>query len=449
MTAPSRATASAELRPLLTLSVPLTIGLMAATLIGVVDTVMISPLGTVPLAAVGITTAVWIILISALWGLITVIGVQIATAQGAGDSAEVSGHINSGLVLGALSGLVAAIVMMAIYPLLGPLGQPQEVLDILLPYWSAMAVWLIPFTVFFVLKSLFDGVGWEWTGVALSYLGVAINVPANYLMIHVLGWGLVGAGLASVLSQSVALLAGFVVWRTAPGLSDLRQRIPVTAARLRAQLREGLPLCFGYAGEGGAYAFIGIMIGWLGATALAAHQVANAVAGLAYVIPLGMSGAVAIRVGQALGSAHPERLRPILTAGLLIVTGWQILVALTFVVAGATFAKALSADPQVVALATTLFLVLALMQIADGVQSTALGALRGMMDNRVPTAITLLAYWPLALPAAYLVGITFGFGASGVWLGYTLGIAVAAVALPWRFWRLTRPGALPPARAHQ
>lgn len=78
------------------------------------------------------------------------------------------------------------------------------------------------------------------------------------------------------------------------------------------------------------------------------------------------------------------------------------------------------------------------MQIADGVQSTALGALRGMMDNRVPTAITLVAYWPLALPAAYLIGMTYQQGAAGVWLGYTLGITVAAVALPWRFWRRTR-----------
>ena len=213
---------------------------------------------------------------------------------------------------------------------------------------------------------------------------------------------------------------------------------PFSWGRVRTQLREGLPLCLGYAGEGGAYAFMGIMIGWLGATALAAHQVANAIAGLAYVIPLGMAGAVAIRIGQAIGGAQRDRLRPILTAGLLIVTVWQCLVALTFLLGGRYMAEALSTDPAVVTLAATLFLVLALMQIADGIQSTALGALRGMMDNRVPTAITLVAYWPLALPAGYLLGLVFGQGAAGVWLGYTLGIAVAAVALPWRFWRKTQ-----------
>jgi len=429
----------AELRPLLRLSIPLTIGLMAATLIGVIDTIMIAPLGTVPLAAAGITTAAWIILISGLWGLITVIGVQIATAVGADDPSEVSATIKSGLVLGALAGAVASCLMLVAFLALGPLGQPEEVLAILWPYWVAMAVWIAPFTIFFVLKSLFDAVGWEWMGVALSYVGVLVNVPANYLFIHVWEFGLVGAGLASVLSQSLALLLGILVWRSAPALAAYRQSVAFCWARLGVQLREGLPLCLGYAGEGGAYAIIGIMVGWLGATALAAHQVANAVAGLAYVIPLGMAGAVAISIGQAIGSAHPERLRPILKAGLLIVTGWQILVALAFVLAGPVFARALSSDPDVVALASVLFLVLALMQIVDGVQSTALGALRGMMDNRVPTALTLLAYWPLALPAAYVAGFVFDLGASGVWLGYTLGIAVAAIILPWRFWQQTRP----------
>ncbi|MEM9475123.1 MAG: MATE family efflux transporter [Pseudomonadota bacterium] len=433
-----RAGLRAEIRPLLKLSVPLMIGLMAATLIGVVDTVMIAPLGTVPLAAAGITTAVLIILISALWGLVTVIGVQIATAEGAEDRSEVSAHVKSGLVLGALAGMAGFGVMMAVYPLLGPIGQPAEVLAILLPYWAAMALWIVPFTMFFVLKGLFDGVGREWTGVVLSYLGVVVNVPANYLLIHVAGLGVLGAGLASILSQTVSLLAGLAVWRLSKGLAPYRVPAPFSWGRVWTQLREGLPLCLGYAGEGGAYAFMGIMIGWLGATALAAHQVANAIAGLAYVIPLGMAGAVAIRIGQAIGGAQRDRLRPILTAGLLIVTVWQCLVALTFLLGGRYMAEALSTDPAVVTLAATLFLVLALMQIADGIQSTALGALRGMMDNRVPTAITLVAYWPLALPAGYLLGLVFGQGAAGVWLGYTLGIAVAAVALPWRFWRKTR-----------
>jgi MATE family multidrug resistance protein len=275
--------------------------------------------------------------------------------------------------------------------------------------------------------------------VALSYVGVVINIPANYLLIHVAGLGLLGAGVASVLSQSISLIAALVYWRLAPSMAPYRQPVAVSWARVRAQLREGLPLCLGYAAEGGAFAFVGIMMGWLGATVLAAHQVVSAIMGVFYVIPLGMAGAAAIRVGLAIGGGQGGRLRMILKAGLLIVTIWQTLVAIVFLTWGRDMAAVLSDDQQVVAIAATLFIAFAILQVADGIQSTALGALRGMMDNRVPTAITLIAYWPLALPAAYLIGFVFDYGAPGVWVGYTLGIALAAVALPIRFWRKTAP----------
>lgn len=437
MTIASVPIARAELAPLIRLSVPLMVGLTAALLIGVVDTVMISPLGTVPLAAAGVTTAVLIILISALWGLLTVISVQISQADGAADPVRVAVAVRSGLLLCLIGGVLGAVIMLAVYPLLRPMGQPDEVLAILLPYWAAMAIWIIPFTLFFGLKALFDAVDWPWTAVALSYIGVLVNIPANYTFIHVLDLGLLGAGLASILSQSLSLLAAWLVFSRAPGLAAYRQKVAVAWGDVRAQLRESVPLCLGYAGEGGAYAMIGLMIGWIGAEALAAHQIVNALGGVAYVIPLGMAGAVSIRVGNAVGSGQTTRLRPILKASFLMVVLWQALAALVFIFGGRLMAEAMSSDPAVIQLAATLFLVMAMMQIADGIQGTSLGALRGMSDMARPTTITLIAYWPLALPASYLLGITFDYGALGIWLGYTLGLAVAGIALPLRFWRLT------------
>lgn len=427
----------AEIRPLVRLSLPLMIGLLAATMIGLVDTVMISPLGTVPLAAAGITSAVLIILISALWGVITVISVQISQATGARDRIGVSAQVRHGLALALVSGAAGAALMMAAFPLLRPLGQPDAVLAILLPYWASMALWIIPFTAFFALKSLFDAVGREWTGVALSYLGVVVNIPANYLLIHVAGLGILGAGLASVLSQGLSLAAAYAYLRLAPSMASYRMPTPLVPARIRRLASDAAPLCIGYAGEGGAYAMIGIMMGWLGATALAANQVVTAVAGLAYVVPLGLAGAISIRVGYAIGADEPARLRPMLRAGLGISVLWQSAIMILFILAGPTLSRLLSDDPDVIALAQVLFIAVALLQIADGIQGTSLGALRGLSDNRVPTLITLIAYWPLALPAAAALGLWAGFGAVGLWAGYTLGIVVAAIGLTWRFWRRT------------
>lgn len=436
---PAAATTRAEIAPLIRLSVPLMVGLTAALLIGVVDTVMISPLGTVPLAAAGITTAVLIILISALWGLLTVISVQISQAHGGDSPTRVARALRSGLVLCLIGGCIGTALMLAVYPLLGPIGQPAEVLAILLPYWVSMAVWIIPFTLFFGLKALFDATGWPWTSVAIAYVGVLANIPANYTFIHVLDLGLLGAGLASILSQTLSLLIAIAVLRLSPGLKPYRQRVSVAWSDIRAQLRDSVPLCLGYAGEGGAYAMVGIMIGWLGAQALAAHQIVNAIAGVAYVIPLGMAGAVSIRVGQAVGAGSPARLRPILKASFVMVLMWQALAASVFIFGGAALARAMSVDPVVISIASALFLVMALLQIVDGIQATSLGALRGMSDMTVPTYITLAAYWPLALPIGYLLAFPLDLGAVGLWLGYTIGLTVAAIALPLRFRRLTAP----------
>lgn len=432
----TQASTRAEFWPLIRLAVPLMVGLAAALLIGVVDTAMISPLGTVPLAAVGVTTAVLIIMISALWGIITVISVQISQAEGAGDPRKVSAALRSGLILCLLTGVGAALVMLAAYPFLGPLGQPPEVLAILFPYWVSMAIWIVPFTLFFGVKALFDAVNWPWTAVALSYLGVVFNVPANYAFIHVLDLGILGAGLASILSQCVSLVVAWFVLVRAPGLAAFRERVSVAWADVWAQFKSALPICLGYAGEGGAYAIVGLMMGWLGAEALAAHQIVNALAGLAYMIPLGMAGAASIRVGLAVGAGQQERLWPILKASLAMVVFWQGLAAMAFIFGGRMMAETMSDDPVVIELTVTLFIMVALLQVADGVQGTSLGALRGMSDMNMPTVITLVAYWALALPVSYVLGFVFHYGAVGVWLGYTVGLVVAAIALPWRYWRL-------------
>lgn len=442
MTAPPRPVPGAlraEIGPLVSLSVPMMVGLSAMTLMGVVDTVMVAPLGTVPLAAVGIASSIAILFIAALWGIVTVVGVRMAQAHGGGDARRVSGELRAGVALGALTGAGGAGLMLALMPLLGLIGQPPEVVAALPVYWALVALALIPFTMFFALKALFDTIGRPWAGVALSYLGVALNVPLNGLLIYGLGFGLTGAGLASLLSQLVTLGTALVVWRHWAPLAPFRQPGRGLAPRMRAQWRDGRSLMLGYAGEGGSYALLGVMIGWLGAEALAANQIVHAVAGVAYVFPLGMAGAISIRVGLAVGAGERARLRPLLKAALMIVTVWMLAVMAVLLLAGEAIARALSDDPAVVALAVTLFLAVAAMQVADGVQSTTLGALRGMLDARWPTMVSLIAYWPVALPAGYAMGFGLGLGAVGVWTGFALGLATAAVVLPLRYWHLTRP----------
>jgi MATE family multidrug resistance protein len=175
------------------------------------------------------------------------------------------------------------------------------------------------------------------------------------------------------------------------------------------------------------------MMGWIGATALAANQIVNAVAGVLYMVPLGVAIAVSIRIGQAIGAGNRHRLRRIGLAALGMIVGWMTVVMSGLLLSRGWLANRLSDDPEVIGIATGLFLVVAAMQIADGVQGTMLGAARGMTDNTIPVAITMVCYWVIALPAAYILGFVWDWGPSGIWIGYGIGLACAATAVTTRF----------------
>lgn len=305
-----------------------------------------------------------------------------------------------------------------------------------------MAALLVPFALLIALKGLFDSIGRPWLGVAFAFLGVVLNLPLNYMLIYGVGpfpaLGLLGAGLASFVSESCAFIAGLLYWRHARGMRRLRVRAAVTGRDLAALAREGGPLGLMYAAETGAYALAGLMLGWFGATALAANQIVNSVAGMLYMLPLGMAAAVAIRIGQAQGAGEAVRLRPIGIAALIAVTAWTLLSTLVLLVAGEAIARTIAPDPQTAALAASLFVVVAAMQVMDGLQSSSLGALRGLRDNAFPAFVSIAVYWGLALPAAYGAAFVLGIGPQGLWAGFGAGLAVASLILMWRFARRTR-----------
>jgi multidrug resistance protein, MATE family len=239
------------------------------------------------------------------------------------------------------------------------------------------------------------------------------------------------------LSQSLALTAAFVHWRMADTMAAFRLPGRLSLRAMRIQFSHGWPIALTYIGEGGAYTLSGLMIGWFGAAALAANQVVGSISAVIYMAPLGMAAAVGIRISEARGAGEFSRLRAIGFSAILTVIAWMAIITILLVVFGRTIAASLSNDPEVIALAAAMFLTMAFMQIFDGVQASCFGALRGLVDTRAPTLISIFAFWIIAVPGAYLFGFSFGFGPPGIWVGFGLGLLVAAVALVWRFIRLT------------
>ncbi|PZQ96892.1 MAG: MATE family efflux transporter [Cereibacter sphaeroides] len=427
----------AEALPLVRLAVPIICGYSASMLPGITDSLMLAPLGPVPLAAVGLTYSTSGVIFASVWGLLTVMGVRIGAAWGAGEGRRIPFMLRNGLVLGVVAGLLGALAMAVMWLFLPYLGQPDEVLAALPFYWACIALYMIPFAVLTVFSSAFEAVNRPWLGTAFAFLAVGLNVPLNYWLIWgglgVPPLGLMGAGIASLTAEVLALAAAWTFWMRARSMRRLRLRRRLSWAEIVSALREGAPLGFLYAAESGAMAVGTLIIGTFGTIALAANQVVSSVGGLLYMVPLGFAGAVALRIAQETGAGNHDRLRPTALAALAISCGWLSIAVLVLMFGGGMIAGAISDDPAVVALATQLFLAIAAMQLSDGVQSTMLGALRGLSDTAWPAMVSIVAYWGVALPLGYFFAWPMGVGPVAIWLGFALGLSIAGVALTLRF----------------
>jgi MATE family multidrug resistance protein len=434
-----------EIRPTLGLALPIVVGHVSQTLMGVTDSAMIGHAGTVPLAAAAFATSVFNLFFVVGIGLMLPTAIFVARSRGAAQPREAAEYLRHGLALALAFGVAETLVMAGLGTQLRRFDQPPEVVAIVTPFYLLMAASLTPVLVYLVLREFAEAMGHPWAPMFIMLAGVGVNAGLNWILIYGnLGFpalGLTGAGIATLLSRLLGVAVIFLWLRRDPKVRaawPARWRGPLAMSRVREMMTVGLPAAGMLLFETTAFAFSGIMIGWLGAVPLAAHQIAISSASLAFMMPLGLGVANGMRVSHAVGAGERGRLRPIafstLALGLVAMAGF----AVAFGCGSRTIAAWYVKDPAVIALAAQLLVVAAFFQLFDGTQVIAAGALRAITDVRVPAAITLVAYWVVALPIGYLWGVRGGGGAVAVWLGIAGGLACAAVLLTVRFARLTR-----------
>jgi len=217
-----------------------------------------------------------------------------------------------------------------------------------------------------------------------------------------------------------------------------RWRAVISSARLLDLLKLGWPVAGQHFCEVSAFTFAAIMMGWISADAIAAHQIAITCAAMTFMFVLGLGVAACIRVGHAYGAGQFGRMRRIGLGAVGLAAGLMAGFGVLFLVAGRPIAGLFITSPAVVDLTAQLLMVAAIFQIADGVQVTSISALRGLADVRVPALIAVLAYWVLAVPLGAVLAFRTHWGAVGIWVGLAGGLGVAAVGLTWRFHLQTR-----------
>ena len=404
------------------------------------------------------------------FGLCVPIHVLCAQALGGGDAARAVRVMRHGLVTVAGYGLLVGLAFTLGADIFGQFGFPVEVVAVGQPYGVLIAWSLLPVMVFQGLRNYAEASHFPWVPLWILIGGVALNAALNGLLIYGGGIlaprGIVGAGEATVISRWV--MAGAMAWYlVGSGRFRLRWRDlgwgRWDLAEWKRVLGIGLPSAAQISVEGGTFAVSAILLGWLGATTLAAHQVALNFAALTFMVPLGMSFATAVRVGHAHGAGDTAAIRRIGLSSIGFAAVLMAFFGTLFMVfrhdlPGIYFrADDLEAAP-VIALAAQFLIVAAIFQVFDGVQVCALASLRGIGDVKVPTLWVLMGYWGIAIPLAvwlsfgpdlpfppeapgvggHTLSSGFGLGGLGVWIALATGLGWAALVLTRRFWVRTR-----------
>ncbi len=437
-----------EARLTLAFAIPMTAGQVGQMLLGFSDNLMVGRVGVAPLASSAFALGILNVLLVTGIGLLAGVTVLAAQAHGAKRCWEAGEVLRGGLLVSLLAGLMMALLATLGFGALRHLGEPPEVVAQAHAFFVIVAWSLLPALGWQCLKCYCEALSSPALPMLTMFGAVMLNVFLSWILIYGrLGsraFGLAGAGWATLITRWLlfAVLLGWML-----RLPHLRQALParwfapLVWARLRAQLGLGVPVAFQLLLEVGTFGLAAMMLGWLGARSLAAHQIALSYAGLTFMFPLGIAMAVSVRVGQAVGAEEWARVRPIGLGGVAMAMLVMAFFASGFLLLRVALVGFFVRDAETALLAAQLLSVAGIFQVFDGVQVVSMGALRGLSDVKIPTLISFVSYWVIALPLCYFVGIAGRVGAVGVWSGFACGLAFAAVALVTRFLVKTATGA--------
>ena len=411
-------------------------------LVGVADSMMVGALGAEPLAAVSLANS--LVSLGLMFGIGVSIAITplVAAADGGDTTYDQPQIFRHGLVINTVAGFVLAGIFISSAFVLPWFQQPPGVVALTAPYLIVISLSLIPFMLFQTFRQYAEGLSFTRTAMIITLSANLINVVLNYVLIYGHAgfppMGLNGAGIATLVSRLVmaGMMAFYVIRSQWFRWTPIRIRI-LEKALTTHMLKIGVPTGLQYIFEVGTFSFASIMMGWLGTYALAAHQIALNLAAVSYMVATGLAAASTVRIGNQLGRRDMPNLRRVGWSALLMSTVLMSVSAGIFLAFKQVLPTLYVDEVPVIELAASLLVIAAFFQLSDGIQAVGLGILRGMADVKVPTLITLIAYWGVGLPIAYVLAFSVGWGPQGIWIGLLISLTVAAVLLVRRFWRLS------------
>lgn len=426
------------------LAYPVVLSQLGHILVSVCDSIMVGRTGTLPLASASLGNSIFTIFMVMGMGVSLGITPLIAAADGRKNRRRISLLLINGVLVCTLVGVLLFLMGFSFSPFLYYLNQPSQVVRLAIPYLNILFFSLIPLMIFQGFRQFAEGLSLTRQSMYISVLANIVNFGLNYLLIFGnLGFpelGLNGAAIATLISRiMMAIMMGMYVWQ-APRFAAYRHKTHRKIISFKHMWRInqlGLPIAVQMIFEMSAFSFSAIMIGWLGASQLAAHQIAINIAAVTYMMANGIATATTIRVSNELGRGRYQQMREAGLSSMIMALLFMAVMAVLFVLGKNLIPSWYVNDAHVIQMAGGLLIIAAIFQLSDGLQVVGLGALRGLEDVKIPGAISLLAYWVVGLPTGYLLCFKFNFGVNGIWLGLLAGLTIAAVLLFFRFKNLS------------
>lgn len=437
----------AEIRRTLHLAFPVMVGQLAVFSMNFIDTVMSGrlPNRDVALAALGIGGALWSSMLMFVLGTLMVVQPSVAQLDGAQKKREAAAQTRQALWIALALAVPYFLLCYFSEPLLtafriDPVIVPTSAAYLRAMSWGAPALCLV-----LLLRFFSEGTGHTRPTMLYGVTGALLNIPLNYvLMFGKLGLpalGTVGCGIATSIVLWLQFLMLFVYIRTHRHYEPFELWSTLEKPDWREiweLLKVGVPIAVAIFVEGSLFVMAALLIGRLGPVPAAAHLIAINFAALMFMIPVGLSSAVSIRVGNALGRGDPRGARYAGVIGVLIILAIQTVSASMMFLFPEAIVRLYTDDALIAPLAVSLLFYAAVFQYPDGLQIVASGALRGFKDTRRPVLYMVIAFWLVGLTLGYHLTFAREMGPAGMWVGMIAGLSVASVLLLRRFNQTSR-----------
>ena len=427
------------------IGVPIVLGQLGIVVVGLVDNIMVGHFSTSDLAAASFVNSVFNIPI--LFGMGFSYGLTPLVGQffGRGDKFRVGGLLRNSLLANFMIGLFLSVAMGIMYLNVHRMGQPEELLPLIRPYFLLQLTSLVFVMMFNSFKQFADGITDTKTSMWIMLSANLLNIIGNSLLIYGV-WGLpalglTGAGISTLASRIFMFVAFAILFFRKQSYRRYLvgyHRTTYNTGDLKVLNRMGMMVGLQMGMETALFSISGVMIGWLGTVPLAAHQVVASISTLGFMVYYGVGSAVSIRVSNFFGRGDIAGVRRATLAGAHLLGLLAILVSVFFLLVREHIGWLYTSSEDVVNLVAVLMVILVFYQFGDSLQIIFANALRCVADVTSMAVISFIGYFVIALPVSCICGFVLDWGIEGIWVGYPVGLTLTGGMMCWRFYHFLR-----------